>query len=106
MIERGDCKYLNHVIYQTEYEVLDYEKTVKKLIRAYKTKLLRTKPPDARVEQANHSQTEPSQKLKCSVYKKYHHGPHDYIMVRRISQKVQVPMKLQLQQHQNLKQRW
>jgi hypothetical protein len=28
------------------------------------------------------------------------------IMVRRKSQKEQVPMKLQLQQHQSLKQRW
>jgi hypothetical protein len=30
------------------------------------------------VEQAKYSQAEPSQKLKCSVCKKYHHGPHDY----------------------------
>jgi hypothetical protein len=78
MIERGDCNYLKRVIEQSEYDELKYDKTVKKLIRACKMKLLRTNPPDATVEQANYSQAEPSQKLKCSVCKKYHHGPHDY----------------------------
>jgi hypothetical protein len=34
MIERGDCTYLKQVINQTEYEELDFEKTIKKLIRA------------------------------------------------------------------------
>jgi hypothetical protein len=77
MIESGDCNYLKRVIEQSEYDELNYDKTVKNLNRAYKMKLLRIKPPDATVEQANYSQAEPSQKLKCSVCKKYHHGPHD-----------------------------
>jgi hypothetical protein len=65
MIERGDCKYLKRVINQTEYDVVDYEKTLKKLIRAFKMKMLRTKSPDAAVEQANVSQAEPKAQVLC-----------------------------------------
>jgi hypothetical protein len=52
MIERGDCNYLKRVIEQSEYDELKYDKTVKKLIRACKMKLLRTNPPDATMEEA------------------------------------------------------
>jgi hypothetical protein len=75
-IERGDCNYPKRVLEQTEYDELNYDKTIEKLINAYKMKMLKSKPLDMAVEQANYSQAESSRKPKCSVCGKNHHGPH------------------------------
>jgi hypothetical protein len=61
-IERGDCNYLKRVIEQTEYDELNYDKTIEKLIKAYKMKMLKCKPLDMAVDQANFSQAESSRK--------------------------------------------
>jgi hypothetical protein len=75
-IKHGDCNYLKRVIEQTEYDELNYDKKIEKLINAFKMKKLKCKPLDMAMEQTNYSKAESSRKPKCSVCDKNHHGQH------------------------------